>query len=575
MHFWREGNIIKTDPVDFPVQHLGGVGNVFFTRMKEHGQKIAQIDADRDQTDTFSSLLQRSIRTAIALSKRGIKRGDIVTGCSNNHLDACVPILASFFLGAVPCSLDPALSKFEMQELVSQVRPKIVFAIEECVGEMERCLGEANLDSEIVVFGEKHPEHSSFSEFLLEQEDEETFKPIFVENPKDTAIIYFSSGTSGFPKGVCINHHYFYNSSPLVPPAKNDDVDKERQLYEMNVRKGVCTSFLNYGSMYWNSAGMGLFLSAITGVSRLLSSNFDASKFWYLIDRYKVSGGFLTPFQVTELVKYGKPKDVECSTLLRLATGGAALSKKYFFALQDLLPNTDIIPTYGQTEVGVLASFQMHNKTQRELYKKNPETVGLPVRGVWYKVVDPETEEILGPNRPGELRVKSITIMNGYYNKDFSNRYDQDGWFRTGDVIKYDEDCYFYVVDRLKEMLKYRGWHIPPAILELELSHHPAVRQSVVIGQKHEEDGDHPMAIVILDEQYKGKTTPEEIVRYIDERVQDKQRLRGGVKFVDKIPLTPSGKVKRKELKRIFCNDERCYLRQNICQNCNCTENNS
>lgn len=101
---------------------------------------------------------------------------------------------------------------------------------------------------------------------------------------------------------------------------------------------------------------------------------------------------------------------------------------------------------------------------------------------LFFKVVDSETDEILGPNQPGELRVKSKTVMNSYYKRDCSNRWDKDGWFRTGDVVQYDEDCYFYVVDRLKEMLKYRGWHIPPAILELELSHHPAIRQSVVIG---------------------------------------------------------------------------------------------
>lgn len=99
------------------------------------------------------------------------------------------------------------------------------------------------------------------------------------------------------------------------------------------------------------------------------------------------------------------------------------------------------------------------------------------------QVVDPDTEEIRGPNEEGELRVKGLSIMNGYYNRDCSNRYDKDGWFRTGDVVRYDENCFFYVVDRVKEMLKYRGWHIPPAILELELSHHPAVKQSVVIGK--------------------------------------------------------------------------------------------
>ncbi|KAG5879177.1 hypothetical protein JTB14_037435 [Gonioctena quinquepunctata] len=561
MYYWRDGNYIKTDNLNFPVENLGGVGKVMFERMKKHGPKIAQIDAKTGEKDTFESLLQRSIRTAITLRNKGIKKGDIITTCSDNHLDACVPIIAAFFIGAIPCSLDPTLSDFEMKELIGGVQPKIVFTVQESLQNIVDFVDDAGFKSEIVVFGSS-PDHTTFEDFLQPSEEEENFQPVHVDNPKDTLIIYFSSGTSGFPKGVCINHHYFYNHSPLVPPAKNDDVDTDRRLYEMAVKKNGDCSFLNYGSMYWNSAGMGLFLSMVTGVSRLLSSTFVAKEFWYLVDKYKVSGAFLTPFQVTELVKFGKPDDVTCSSLLRLAIGGAALSKRYFFALQELLPDTDIVPTYAQTETGMLANFQIHNKTQRELYRSNPESVGLPVRGVWYKVVHADTGEILGPNQPGELRIRGISVMNGYYNRDFSNRFDEEGWFRTGDVVTYDENCYFYVVDRLKEMLKYRGWHIPPAILELQLSHHPAVRQSVVIGQKHEEDGDHPMAIIVLHDECKGKVTPEDIEKFIEERVQDKQRLRGGVKFVETLPMTPSGKVKRKTLKRIFCVDKNCYLRQ-------------
>lgn len=555
-NYWLEGNIIKTQDVNFSADELGGLGNVFFQRMKQNGSKVAQIYAPTGEKDTFESLLQRCVRTAIVLQKKGIKKGDVVTGCSDNHLDACVPVIASHMIGAIPCSLDPTLSSIELEKLISDVKPKIMFTVQSSLKEIKYFTKKLKLKTEIVVFGNTE-ECTPFSEFIEPQEGEHEFKPIFIEDPMETASIYFSSGTSGFPKGICLNHYYYCHHSPLLPPAQNNDVDKPRQIYEMNIKKSG-TTFLTYGSLYWSSSGAGLFLSAITGVTRLLCSTFDAKEFWYLVDKYRVSGVFLTPFQVTELVKCGKPKDASCDTLVRISTGGAALSKKYVFALQEILPETDIVPTYGQTEVGVLTSFQLHNKTQRELYKRNPEIVGLPMRGIWYKVVDPETEEILGPNQPGELRVKAKTVMNGYYNRDFSNRYDKDNWFRTGDVVMYDENCYFYVVDRLKEMLKYRGWHIPPAILELELSHLPAVRQSVVIGRKHEEDGDHPMALIVLEESYKGKITEEEIEKYIESKVQDKQRLRGGIMFIDSIPLTPSGKVKRQELK-VLANEQKCW----------------
>lgn len=246
-----------------------------------------QIEASTETKDTFNSLLLRSIRTALALKKRGIGKGDIVTGCSDNHLNACVPMLASFFIGAIPCSLDPTLSVFEINKLIEQVKPKILFTIPECLEVVEDALKNAGLDSEIVVFGNS-TSHTTFDSLMVPQEGENDFTPIIVDNPKETCVIYFSSGTSGFPKGVCINHYYYYCNSPILPPLKNNNLDRDRQIYEMSKRKNG-SSFLNYGSMYWGSSGQGLFLSTLTGISRLLCSVFSPEQFWRCIQKYNVS----------------------------------------------------------------------------------------------------------------------------------------------------------------------------------------------------------------------------------------------------------------------------------------------
>lgn len=139
--------------------------------------------------------------------------------------------------------------------------------------------------------------------------------------------------------------------------------------------------------------------------------------------------------------------------------------------------------------------------------------------------------------------------MNGYHNKDSSEAF-KDGWLKTGDIVYYDTDYCFYVVDRIKEMLKYKSWHIAPAMLENIINSHPAVKFSVVIGIPHEEDGDHPMAVVVLNNPQL-ETSAEDIETFLAEKVEDRQRLRAGVKFVQEIPLTPSGKIKRQELKQM------------------------
>lgn len=165
------------------------------------------------------------------------------------------------------------------------MKPKVVFTIQESLGDIKAALKNAELDSEVVVFGQTTT-YMEFEEFIQPQQGEEDFRPVVVDDPKDTVVIIFSSGTSGFPKGICLNHYYFYVVTPLVPRAKNSDLDEERMKFELSKREG--TSFLNYGSLYWSSGIMGLFMSAVTGLRRLLCNNFDAKEFWYLIGKYKV-----------------------------------------------------------------------------------------------------------------------------------------------------------------------------------------------------------------------------------------------------------------------------------------------
>lgn len=167
-------------------------------------------------------------------------------------------------------------------------------------------------------------------------------------------------------------------------------------------------------------------------------------------------------------------------------------------------------------------------------------------------MVDLENEEeVDGPYKKGELRIKSALQMNGYYNKNSSETWDSDGWLKTGDVAYYDEDECIYIVDRIKELLKYQSWHVPPALIESVLLSHPDVHFAIVIGIPHVEDGDHPMGVVILNE---GSTdiSENELVEYVNAKVDDRQKLRAGVKFVKEFPHTPTGKVKRKELKELI-----------------------
>nr|XP_015833059.1 PREDICTED: luciferin 4-monooxygenase-like [Tribolium castaneum] len=168
-----------------------------------------------------------------------------------------------------------------------------------------------------------------------------------------------------------------------------------------------------------------------------------------------------------------------------------------------------------------------------------------------FQVVDVETNEILGPNKKGEIYVKAKSLMKGYYNSDNTNIFEEDGFLRTGDVGYYDEDECVHYVERIKEMFKYLSWHIVPSAIELVMMEHPAIKEVVVFGfPRSEEEGEVPAACVVLKDGF--SASGEEIEDFVASRVSDKERLRGGVYFMKELLRTPSGKVKRKEIRDLL-----------------------
>lgn len=166
------------------------------------------------------------------------------------------------------------------------------------------------------------------------------------------------------------------------------------------------------------------------------------------------------------------------------------------------------------------------------------------------QVVDIENGTILGPNKLGELLVKSRGAMNGYHNLDSYDEFDEDGWLKTGDIVYYDVDFCFFIVDRIKDVILFQGWHIIPALLEAQLLSHPAVKIAGVVGVPDERSTEVALGLVVLNKDF-AAVTPAEIEKYVEERVADIYRLRGGVKIVNELQLEIRNKLKRFKLKQL------------------------
>ncbi|XP_018573288.1 4-coumarate--CoA ligase 1 [Anoplophora glabripennis] len=526
-----ENNIITTDGAPLDDIYKGGVGYFCFELMKRHSPKIAELDARTGQEETYESLLKKSIRTSIILQNKGVQKGDTIVIYSKNQLYACVPLISCFFLGAIPTYLDDLLTSIEVVNVLKQLDPKLILTTSEKLETIQKFIKtEGNhVNTEILIFDQG---------FYEPQENEGEFQPIYVNDLKETVMIPFSSGTTGFPKGICISHYALLrrNYDGLCP------ADKTKVLF-------------SYGSFHWLIQAARLLCSIRSGICRLIDPEpFEAKKVWYLLEKFKVNVVFLIPYAVMEMYNVGKPKNLDLMNLTTIIVPGCKLPKQYHQNVQELLPSVDVFLLYGQTEVGPLTAFSKCD-LHREYNRKKLGSIGVPYSGSGnsYKVVDLNTGEALGPNKPGELHVKSDAVMSGYYNVDSSDQFDEDGWLKTGDEVLYDEDLCFFIIDRIKDMIIHKGWHIPPAFLEEELLNHPAVKRAAVIGIPHETDGEHPMALVVLKDNIKNVTS-KDIEKFIAERMPERFHLKAGVKFIDDSYFAGARKVKRYLLKKLVLN---------------------
>ncbi|XP_023311197.1 4-coumarate--CoA ligase 1-like isoform X1 [Anoplophora glabripennis] len=516
-----------------------GLGFVLFESMKKYDSRILQYLADTDETDTQGQALIRSIRTALKLKEKGITKDDIVSSCTYNHKNSIIPFIASLFLGIKTAHFDPSLSHLDTIHLLKLIKPKIIFVALESLPLMEKCLNESQVNTELVVFGESE-KYSNFDEYLDPSTDEDKFRPVVVD-VLETAVIMFSSGTTGLPKGICLSHY------GILGQISN----KVMKLWG-NTRESV---LLTYTTLYWLSAVFMVLKSIVEGCARVVCKQFDPAAMCRLIEKYKITSVFLGPYLAYDVLD-ARQKNIDTSSLKYISIGGAPVTKKLMDELREAFPSATVLQGYAQTEAsGMISIFNVNDPKEVELQTIKPLCSGKVVPEYNWKIVDPVTENVLGPNERGEFRYKIVYQMNGYYKMDSSSAYDSEGFIKSGDIAYYDEDNCFFVVDRIKEMFKYKGWHILPAVLEEILLSHPAVKEAVVIGIPHDLDGDHPMGIIALNKGYKD-VTPEEIELYVRQRVSDNQRLRAGVKIVGEITKTVTGKIRRNDMKKMVLNGD-------------------
>lgn len=268
---------------------------------------------------------------------------------------------------------------------------------------------------------------------------------------------------------------------------------------------------------------------------------------------FKVTTVLIGHMHAYHIAKLPIPEGFNRTNLQNLFITGERTRQQTMLHLQKVLPKTHITPLYGQTEAGHMTLFNPKNARDKEFRLTKTASCGRPLTDMSYKVVDIETETNVGYYQTGELRVTSGCVMNGYYCKDSSDSFDSEGWLRTGDLVYYDEDFCFFVVGRIKDVLIHKGEHVPPAIVEQVILGHPNVKAAIVFGTPHDIDGDLPTALVVLKNAPSDtKKCAQDIKNYVDERLDEVKRLRGGLEIVEQLHYTPTGKLRRNYIKKMY-----------------------
>jgi acyl-CoA synthetase (AMP-forming)/AMP-acid ligase II len=280
-------------------------------------------------------------------------------------------------------------------------------------------------------------------------------------------------------------------------------------------------------------------LSIRVGATVISMPRFELEPFLGLMQEHRATGAYLVPPIVLALAKHPIVDEYDLSSLRWIISGAAPLGKDLAVATRSRL-GCLVLQGYGLTETSPVSHL-----VPMEEDKIKAGSVGPPVPNTECRVVDVSSGQDVEPGQEGEIWIRGPQVMKGYLNNPEATRacLDDDGWFHSGDIGRVDEDGDFYIVDRLKELIKYKGMQVAPAELEALLLTHPKIADVAVVPKPDEAAGEIPKAFVVVSEEVSG----EELQAFVAERVAPHKRIRA-VEFVDRIPKSPSGKILRRLL---------------------------
>ncbi|WP_369178808.1 4-coumarate--CoA ligase family protein [Streptomyces mutabilis] len=509
-------------PVDLPI-HEAVLG-----RAAEYGDTPALIDATDGTTLTYEQVDRFHRRVAAALAEAGVRKGDVLALHSPNTVAFPLAFHAATRAGASVTTVHPLATAQEFGKQLEDCAARWIVTVSPLLDTARRAAELAGGVQEILVC-DSAPGHRSLIDMLASTAPEPS---VAIDPAEDVAALPYSSGTTGTPKGVMLTHRQIATNlaqlEPAIPAAPGERV------------LAVLPFFHIYGLTALVNAPLRL------GATVVVLPRFDLEQFLAAIQNHRITGLYVAPPIVLALAKHPLVADYDLSSLRYVISAAAPLDANLAAACSRRLGLPPVGQAYGMTEL----SPGTHVVPLDAMDDAPPGTVGKLIAGTEMRIVSLDTPgKDLGPGESGEILIRGPQVMKGYLGRPDATAamIDTDGWLHTGDVGHVDADGWLFVVDRVKELIKYKGFQVAPAELEALLLTHPGIADAAVIGAYNDDGNEIPHAYVVRRPTAPGLSEAE-VTMYVAERVAPYKRVRK-VTFIDGVPRAASGKILRRELR--------------------------
>ncbi|KAF0899811.1 hypothetical protein E2562_024845 [Oryza meyeriana var. granulata] len=516
-----------------------------FERLPEVASRPCLIDGATGEVLTYAEVdrLSRRLAAAFRRAPLGLGRGGVVMNLLRNSSEFVLSFFAASRVGAAVTTANPMSTPHEIENQLSAAGATIVITESMAADKLPPHGVDGGAPLTVVLIDERRDGCLHFWEDLMssvtdadvgdEEDDDKEF------NPDDVVALPYSSGTTGLPKGVMLTHRSLSTSVAQQVDGDNPNIG----LHSGDVILCALPMFHIYSLNTIMMCGLRV------GAAIVVMRRFDLAAMMDLVERHRITIAPLVPPIVVSVAKSEEAAAARDLSSVRMVLSGAApMGKDIEDAFMAKLPGAVLGQGYGMTEAGPVLSMCL--AFAKEPFKVKSGACGTVVRNAELKIIDPDTGKSLGQNQPGEILIRGQQLMKGYLNNPEAtkNTIDADGWLHTGDIGYVDDDDEIFIVDRLKEIIKYRGFQVAPAELEALLITHPSIADAAVIGKQIEpEIGEIPVAFVAKTEG--SELSEEDVKQFVAKEVIYYKKIRE-VFFVGKIPKAPSGKILRKELRK-------------------------